>query len=86
MERIEPVNDYEQYLYAQGQSSGQVVYYVRHDSEGHLIRLVACGQTTCFQYALTGDYELSYEAPFGPEMDSKDAELARLISSWRARD
>jgi hypothetical protein len=88
MDRREPVNDYEQYRwqYPQDQSSGQVVYYVRHDSDGHLIRLVACGQTACFQYALTGDYELRYEAPFGPKMDSKDAELAHLISSWRARD
>lgn len=89
MERLASVDSYEQYRwqYGQGQFSGQAVYYVRHDAEGHLTRLVRCGRIrTCEQHTLTGDYELTYGAPFGPNMDSTDAELARLISSWRVRD
>jgi hypothetical protein len=63
-------------------------YYVRHDSEGRLARLVVCEDLAfrkCKHHALVDRYSLSFDANDSafPTWETTDRGLADLINSWR---
>jgi hypothetical protein len=92
MKQAEPRYDHDAYLSglppllkARGDTT---LYYVRHDGEGRLMRLVVCPQFgNCMHHALVEDYALSYEARDSSfsKWETTDRKLAELINSWRSR-
>lgn len=88
MQRLEEQHGHESYLLKETATNGSVrttTYHPRYDADGRLMRFVRCYRSNfCRHHTLIEDYELSYDEAMSPEWKIKDAQLAKLIASWRA--